>query len=158
MQWALNFLKGIYNRKGEHPKDVEVCIQACQDQLIDQYASMIEEVPIEKYKNTLCGYDCSSRRRGSCEGNVSSNSLNRLPSCASSVFGKPVISSSDCTSTKVPFSINYAEMVKRNPAGLTQLFKAKDGNLTHPNITSLNLMCSEELELGSLILKFKLNF
>lgn len=44
LQWALNFLQGIYNRKGEHPKDVALCIQQIEDHLIEQYADMVDDV------------------------------------------------------------------------------------------------------------------
>ncbi|GJQ75661.1 hypothetical protein Trydic_g17736 [Trypoxylus dichotomus] len=44
LQWAHNFLRGIYNRRGEHPKDVALCLQQIEDQLIEQYAGMVDDV------------------------------------------------------------------------------------------------------------------
>lgn len=48
LQWALNFMDGIYNRRGEHPKDVALCIQQIQDELIEQYADIVDDVQYVK--------------------------------------------------------------------------------------------------------------
>ncbi|XP_030745638.1 uncharacterized protein LOC115874584 [Sitophilus oryzae] len=44
LQWALAFLKTIYARTGERPKDVEVCVEAIEDILIDRYAALSKEI------------------------------------------------------------------------------------------------------------------
>ncbi|KAF7272201.1 uncharacterized protein LOC143205254 [Rhynchophorus ferrugineus] len=44
LQWALAFLKTIYSKSGERPKDVELCIEVIEDQLIEQYAGMAKQL------------------------------------------------------------------------------------------------------------------
>ncbi|RZC39760.1 uncharacterized protein BDFB_007653, partial [Asbolus verrucosus] len=53
LQWALYFLKSIYNSEGVHPKDVQLCIDTIQDYLIDEYADISEESVI--YGSTKFG-------------------------------------------------------------------------------------------------------
>lgn len=48
LQWALSFLKGITNSRGEYPKDVAICIQAVEDELVSGYAQMVEGVKPSK--------------------------------------------------------------------------------------------------------------
>nr|CAD7431134.1 unnamed protein product [Timema monikensis] len=45
LQWTLQFLKGVRNKQGEYPKDVQALIDTIQDQLIEQYASMTKQTP-----------------------------------------------------------------------------------------------------------------
>ncbi|KAJ3642336.1 hypothetical protein Zmor_025132 [Zophobas morio] len=46
LQWALHFLQSIYNDAGVHPKDVQLCIDAIQDYLINKYAEMSGEAVV----------------------------------------------------------------------------------------------------------------
>ncbi|CAG9762191.1 unnamed protein product [Ceutorhynchus assimilis] len=44
LQWALAFLKTIFLRTGERPKDVEICIDAIEDVLLEKYANLSEQL------------------------------------------------------------------------------------------------------------------
>ncbi|CAG2061902.1 unnamed protein product, partial [Timema podura] len=49
LQWTLQFLKGVRNKQGEYPKDVQALIDTIQDQLIEQYASMTTQIPDKQH-------------------------------------------------------------------------------------------------------------
>lgn len=127
LHWALNFLRGIHNKGGLHPKDVEICIQAIEDQLIDQYASMVEPNKPEKQKGSLCRSSSCTRKKqrdiDDCELNKSRQSLTSSTSLTSR---QSFISSRSQTFIEedIPFSINYIDMTRNNPKGIQQLFKA----------------------------------
>ncbi|KAL3268150.1 hypothetical protein HHI36_007277 [Cryptolaemus montrouzieri] len=40
LQWAMSFLRSIYNKYNERPKDVQICIDAIQDYLVELYADV----------------------------------------------------------------------------------------------------------------------
>ncbi|XP_023013446.2 uncharacterized protein [Leptinotarsa decemlineata] len=85
LQWASAFLKTIHNRQGEHPKDVEVCIDAIEEILLNQYAELSKEM----------------------------NTANKLDESVHYVDG--ALGTSNMVSKNIPFSLNYSEMVKRCP-------------------------------------------
>ncbi|KAK5644909.1 hypothetical protein RI129_006209 [Pyrocoelia pectoralis] len=53
IQWALTFLKGVKNSKGDHPPDILVCIEVMEDALIKQYADMADAVNSLKLNETV---------------------------------------------------------------------------------------------------------
>lgn len=86
MQWALAFLKTIHTRQGDHPKDVQTCINAIEKILMDQYAALSEDISgVTKIDETVRYID----------GALGSQSM--------------VVKS-------IPFSLNYEEMMNKCPA------------------------------------------
>lgn len=124
----MNFLKGIQTRKGEHPKDVAVCIQAIEDELIQAYAEMIDNIDLNKCKDCRCS-PISSKS----QNEISFKEL-RMPTPkdlhdnqkSGNLFTNIRRASGDLVTKKVPFSINYSEMHKKIPIHLEQLFLAKE--------------------------------
>lgn len=53
IQWALTFLKGIKNSKGDHPPDILVCIEVMEEALIKQYADMADAMKSLKPNGTV---------------------------------------------------------------------------------------------------------
>lgn len=112
LQWALGFLRTIHNTRGEYTKDVQLCIIAIEDQLIELYADMVDEVKKIPKKKKSCSSCCkkSSTTVESVEDIDITLKQNYVKKC-------------------IPFSINYNELLKRN------------ANLK-PNITKVNLTTS----------------
>lgn len=53
MHWALSFLYSLKNRKHERPKDVQLCIDAMEDYLIELYADLSNKLePLKKMELT----------------------------------------------------------------------------------------------------------
>ncbi|XP_060529158.1 uncharacterized protein LOC132703736 [Cylas formicarius] len=44
LQWALAFLKSIFSKNGDRPKDVELCVEKIESKLIDEYAMLCSEL------------------------------------------------------------------------------------------------------------------
>ncbi|XP_031358973.1 uncharacterized protein LOC116182579 isoform X1 [Photinus pyralis] len=53
IQWALSFLKGIKNTKGDPPPDIFVCIEVMEEALIKQYADMADAMKSLKPNETV---------------------------------------------------------------------------------------------------------
>lgn len=54
LQWALAFLRTIRNRQGDFPADVETCINAIEELLLDKYAELSTEIPaVNKLDETV---------------------------------------------------------------------------------------------------------
>lgn len=83
LQWALAFLKTIYLRSGERPKDVELCIENIEDLLIEEYANL--SVELEKM-----------------------NKINETSHYADGAFGSTTV-----VTKKFPVSVNYANLVSK---------------------------------------------
>ncbi|XP_050306430.1 uncharacterized protein LOC126743397 [Anthonomus grandis grandis] len=83
LQWALAFLKTIYLRTGERPKDVDICIDNLEELLIEEYAKMNEE--LEKMKK-----------------------INDTSHYADGAFGSTTV-----VTQKFPFSFNYMDLVHK---------------------------------------------
>lgn len=64
LQWALSFLKGVKNSKGSHPKDVAICMQAIEDELIAGYAEMVDCVKPKGRKEKINGMQSKSETIG----------------------------------------------------------------------------------------------
>lgn len=81
LQWALAFLKTIFLRTGERPKDVEICIENIENILIDRYAAMNQEM----------------------------DKMNRINETVH--FADGALGSKTVVTKKFPFSVNYADLV-----------------------------------------------
>lgn len=88
MQWALAFLKTIHTRQGDHPKDVQTCIDVIENILIDQYASLSQDIyGVTKLDETVRYVD----------GALGTQSM---------------------VMKSIPFSLNYAEMMNKCPTAI----------------------------------------
>ncbi|KAJ8941838.1 hypothetical protein NQ318_005121, partial [Aromia moschata] len=85
LQWALLFLKTIHTRKGDCPPDVQLCIDAIEKILVDQYADLSTEI----------------------------SNLDRLNRTVHYIDG--ALGSTTMISQTLPFSLNYAEMMSKTP-------------------------------------------
>ncbi|XP_018579115.1 uncharacterized protein LOC108917139 [Anoplophora glabripennis] len=86
LQWALAFLKTIHTRQGDHPKDVQICIDLIENILLDQYADLAKDLTgITKLDQTVHYVD----------GALGTQSM--------------VVKT-------MPFSLNYEEMINKCPA------------------------------------------
>ncbi|XP_018324839.1 uncharacterized protein LOC108736776 [Agrilus planipennis] len=97
LQWALNFLEGIYDENSVHPQDVAICIEAIQEELIQEYAQIADVIKEGE----------TSQAAETAEG------------------GKPQAAEGDlevCEEEpeKLPFSVNYEEMSKNLPSRIGQ--------------------------------------
>ncbi|XP_066245920.1 uncharacterized protein [Euwallacea similis] len=83
LHWALHFLKTIYLRNGDRPKDVELCIDNIEEMLMEQYAMLnLELGKIDK--------------------------INESSHCADKVCG-----SNNVSTQKFSFSVNYEKLVAK---------------------------------------------
>lgn len=98
MQWALAFLRNVRNTKGEYSKDVKLCIQAIEDQLLELYAEMVDEVKKIPKKKKSCSTCC------------------KKSSSTGSVDDVDITLKQNYIKKNVPFSINYVDLLKRNAA------------------------------------------
>ncbi|KAG5891873.1 hypothetical protein JTB14_015891 [Gonioctena quinquepunctata] len=85
LQWASAFLKTIHNRQGGYPKDVEVCIDAIEEILLNQYAELSKDMNTADELDETVHY---------VDGALGSNSM---------------------VCKHIPFSLNYSEMSQRCP-------------------------------------------
>lgn len=54
LQWANEFLKTIFNEKGEHPKDIQFCIDTIERLLLEEYSDLNKELDkLENAKKNL---------------------------------------------------------------------------------------------------------
>lgn len=83
LQWALAFLKTIYLRTGERPKDVELCIENIEDMLMEEYATLSEQLD-------------------------AMNKINESSHYADGAFGSATV-----VTKKFPFSATYADLVNK---------------------------------------------
>ncbi|KAJ8942760.1 hypothetical protein NQ314_009971 [Rhamnusium bicolor] len=83
LQWALSFLKTIHTRQGDHPEDVQLCVDALENILMAQYADLSTEVSgVDKLDETVHYID----------GALGSNTM---------------------LTRTFPFSLNYSELVSK---------------------------------------------
>lgn len=138
MQWALNFLKSIKNQNGEQPKDIALCVQAIQDQLLDTYAALVNEVVEGDAEEEKADGERKGCTPDTCEklkeGGESSQELggggsaDKLAKTAKDV-------QSDVVITNLPFSVNYTEMIKSSPMTADRVYKTQfDKSLTDSQI------------------------
>lgn len=120
MQWALNFLKTIKNQNGEQPKDITLCIQAIEDQLLDHYAALVNEI---------AGGEEGENEEGEPHKGCSRDTCEKIPDAERTASGADVSGAesaekiaklakdvqSDVVITNLPFSVNYTEMMKSSP-------------------------------------------
>lgn len=100
MQWALGFFRNVRNTKGEYTRDVQVCIQAIEDQLLELYADMVNELnKVPKRKKS-----CSSCCKKSGSATSTGSGIDENVSMKQNYIKK-----------QIPFSINYVELLKKNP-------------------------------------------
>lgn len=65
LHWCLRFLLDLKNTEGEYTRDINVCIQAVQDNLIEQYANLgtvLENQSESSSKNE--GKDNNKKKKG----------------------------------------------------------------------------------------------
>ncbi|KAJ8982833.1 hypothetical protein NQ317_014222, partial [Molorchus minor] len=86
LQWALSFLKTVHTPKGDRPEDVQLCIDAIENILVDKYAELSTEI----------------------------NGLEDLDKTVHYVDG--ALGSKTMITQALPFSLNYAEMMTRTPS------------------------------------------
>lgn len=141
LQWALNFLNSIKNQYGEQPKDISLCIQAIQDQLLDTYAALVNELTeddeeaskTEEGERKACTKDtCPKTKDGAGSSqeliNTSGTSVEKLSKTARDV-------QSDVVITNLPFSVNYMEMMKSSAIAGDRVYKTQfDKSLTDSQI------------------------
>lgn len=102
---------GIYNQKGEHPKDINLCIEAIQEQLIEQYAGMANILPPAKKKGYCGAYNCKGEKKVK-KTSTSQTSVKSTRSSKSSVGDEDSYRQVQTISREVPFSVNYADIIK----------------------------------------------
>lgn len=139
LQWALNFLKGIKNQNGEQPKDILLCIQAIQDQLLETYAALVDELeddddqvePIKPGKTTEETMDVTAKKSTESDGPCKVDTCENLnPSFGSKKSGERLSGrardvQSDVIIANLPFSVNYTEMMRSSPNAAEKCFTSQ---------------------------------
>lgn len=104
LHWALNFLKTIKNENGEHPKDISLCIEIIQDQLLEIYAALANELSVDhsesqETKKTDERKSCNTETCSKIDKSTTENPPKR----------KDIVESNLGI---MPFSVNYKEMMR----------------------------------------------
>lgn len=143
MQWALNFLRSIKNQNGEQPKDISLCIQAIEDQLLDTYAALVNEITedendaVDDETNRTAGKKgCNPTNCEKIGGEfaAASGSAQNMQQASDIESAEKLIAQrakdvqSDVIITNLPFSVNYTEMMKSSPFAGDRRFKTQLGN------------------------------
>ncbi|XP_022918132.1 uncharacterized protein [Onthophagus taurus] len=124
LQWALNFLQGIYTRKGEHPKDVSLCIQAIEDLLLAKYADMAKEVSFIEEEEK------KKRMRKVMPSSSDASMKSKQTVCESETcFGRMCLDvdrvlshEANISSSPMPFSVNYSDIVDKVRVDYDQMY------------------------------------
>lgn len=141
LQWALNFLKGIKNQNGEQPKDILLCIQAIQDQLLETYAALVDEFEDADDEQVETGKPAktateettnvtakkSTDSDGPCKVDTCEN-LNPsfgFKKSGERLTGRARDVQSDVIITNLPFSVNYMEMMRSSPNAVEKCFSSQ---------------------------------
>lgn len=104
LQWASSFLRNVHNVKGDYTKDVQICIETIEEELIKLYAEMVDEVKSGSQKRTKSKACCS------CFCKKKPSSTNNNITCKD----HPSMSTTIYEQRQMPFSINYIDIKKKH--------------------------------------------
>ncbi|KAJ9594939.1 hypothetical protein L9F63_013755 [Diploptera punctata] len=120
LHWALEFLKGIKPSRGEHPKDVKLCINAIEDKLIELFAKTTS-----KTDEAIESSSSATIVTGSGLRKMSGSMISLGKYMDNMGRRSSVLSTSGKTTPAFPLSVTYEEILHRRPRSVQQLYKAE---------------------------------